>query len=225
VKRLTRIAFFLTIMTSLTLPLAAKNKTALNPESPLSISVRVYNYADVAGGILAKARSEAARVFQRSGIETQWVQCAVPGRELETNPNCKRRPGATDIQIRILPRKMAQKLMKHHREFGLAFTAPGSGFGSNASIFYHRVEELSERRHTSKPLLLGHLIVHELGHLLLGSKSHSRSGIMHVPWDRTQVERASLGTLLFTEKQAARMRAQVAGRVAAVLGTAATPAG
>ena len=119
-------------------------------------------------------------------------------------------------QVRILPEKMAQGLMKHHSEFGLAFTAPGDGFGSNASIFYHRVEELSERRHTSKSLLLGHLIAHEIGHLLLGSNSHSRSGIMHVPWDRGQIERASLGTLLFTRQQAKRMGNHVSRRMGAV---------
>ena len=95
----------------------------------------------------------------------------------------------------MTPSRVAE-LMKHHSEFGLAFTAPGDGFGSNLSIFYHRVEELSARRHTSRALLLGHLIAHEIGHLLLGSNSHSRSGIMHVPWNRSQVERASLGTLL-----------------------------
>jgi hypothetical protein len=203
------------LIVGLTLPLVAKTKVAPAPEHALNINVRIYNYADVTSGILAKAQSESERIFRRAGIQTNWLACAVPGREVETNPSCKAKPGATDIQVRILPKKMAQGLMKHHSEFGLAFTTSGDGFGSNASIFYHRVEELSERRHTSKSLLLGHLIAHEIGHLLLGSNSHSRSGIMHVPWNRAQVERASLGTLLFAEQEPDKMRNQVSRRIAA----------
>ena len=203
------------LIVGLTLPVVAESKVALKPEPALNINVRVYNYANVTSGVLAKAQSQAARIFRRTGVETNWVGCAVPGREVESNPLCKAKPGATDIQVRILPKKMARKLMKHHSEFGLAFTAPGDGFGSNLSIFYHRVEELSARRHTSQSLLLGHLIAHEIGHLLLGLNSHSRSGIMHVPWNRSQVERASLGTLLFTRQEAEKMRGQVSRRVLA----------
>lgn len=214
--KLFRNAFSVALSMGLTLPLVAKTKVAPASGPMPTINVRIYNYAEVAGGVLAKARSESERIFRRAGIETRWLACAVPGSDVETKPPCKAKPGATDIQVRILPKKMAQGLMKHHSEFGLAFTAPGDGFGSNASIFYHRVEELSERRHTSKSLLLGHLIAHEVGHLLLGSNSHSRSGIMHVPWDRAQVERASLGTLLFTGREPDKMRNQVFRRMRAI---------
>ena len=215
--KLFRNASSVALIVGLSLPLVAETKVAPVSGPMPTINVRIYNYADVVDGVLAKALSESERIFRRAGIETHWLGCAVPGREVETKPSCKAKPGATDIQVRILPRKMAQGLMKHHSEFGLAFTAAGDGFGSNASIFYQRVEELSERRHTSKSLLLGHLIAHEIGHLLLGSNSHSRSGIMHVPWNRAQVERASLGTLLFTKQEAKRMGNQVSRRLTAAM--------
>ncbi len=192
-------------------------------DSPLAINVRVYNYADMSGGRLTRAQEEAARVLGRAGIETKWIRCAIPGSEIETSPICDSQRTPTDIFVKILPRKMARQLMKHHSEFGLAFTAEGEGFGSNVSIFYHRVDELAESRQASRSLLLGHFIAHEIGHLLLGSNSHSRSGIMHVPWNRSRLERASRGTLLFTEKQAERMLQQVSKRVAAVPNAAAAP--
>ena len=193
-----RNASSIALILALTPAVFAGSGTGRTAESDHRINVRLYDYADVRSPVLAKAQSEAARVLRRAGIETNWVGCAVPGRVAESKPVCNARPEAIDIQVRILPRKMAQKLMKHYSEFGLAFTAPGDGFGPFASIFYHRVEELSARRHTPRSLLLGHLIAHEIGHLLLGSNSHSRSGIMHVPWNQRQVERASLGTLLFS---------------------------
>ena len=61
------------LIAGLTLPAVAKSKVALTPEHALNINVRVYNYANVTGGVLAKAQSEAARIFRRSGIETHWV--------------------------------------------------------------------------------------------------------------------------------------------------------
>jgi len=210
-----RNASSMALILALTSPVLVKSETGRTSVPAHRINIRVYDYADVRSPVLTKAQSEAARVLGRAGIETNWVGCAVPGRAVESNPFCTAKLEATDIQVRIHPRKMAKKLMKHRSEFGLAFTAAGEGFGSYASIFFHRVEELSARRHTSQSLLLGHLIAHEIGHLLLGSNSHSRSGIMHVPWNRSQVERALLGTLLFTRQETEKMSGQVSRRWAA----------
>ena len=211
--QLFRNAFLISLILSVALPAAASKRQPEVPENPLVISVRVQDYAGVTRGVLAKAQSEATRIFRRTGIETSWIACAVPGREVESSPLCKTQPTATDLFVRILPRKMAKKMMKHHSEFGIAATAPGDGFGSRVSIFYHRADELAERTHASRALLLGHLMAHEIGHLLLGSNSHSRSGIMHVPWNPSQMERASVGTLLFTKREGKRMRSQVGRRV------------
>jgi hypothetical protein len=60
-------------------------------------------------------------------------------------------------------------------------------------------------------------MAHEIGHLLLGVNSHSRTGLMHVPWDDTQREKAYLGTLLFTKKEAKRIQRQVAARLQAAV--------
>lgn len=210
-----RNAFSIIIILNAAIPVTAKDRRMDVSGGPLAISVRVSNYAGILDGRLRRAQKEAARVLGQAGIEAKWVRCAIPGSDTHGNPICRSQPTPADIFVKLLPRKMARRLMKHHSEFGLAFTAEGEGFGSNLSIFYHRVDELAESRQASRSLLLGHFIAHEIGRLLLGSSSHSRSGIMRVPWNRSQLERASLGTLLFTKKQAARMRVQTLRRVAA----------
>ncbi len=218
-----RNTFSVALILSSMIPGSAKDSRMDGSDRPLAINVRVYNYADMSGGRLTRSRNEAGRILGQAGIETKWIQCAIPGREIEANPICNAQPAPADIFVKILPRKMARQLMKHHSEFGLAFTGEGEGFGSNVSIFYHRVDELAESRHASRSLLLGHFIAHEIGHLLLGSSSHSRSGIMRGPWNRSQLERASWGTLLFTEKQAVRMGAQISRRVAGAPNAATVP--
>ena len=63
------------------------------------------------------------------------------------------------------------------------------------------------------PIILGCVIAHEIGHLLLGSNSHSVSGIMQGRWERRQVRQAVTGTLLFTPEQAKLIQAEAQTRM------------
>jgi len=56
-------------------------------------------------------------------------------------------------------------------------------------------------------VILGDVVAHEIGHLLLGSRAHSATGIMRGWWDRAQLQRALTGRQLFTPEQSARIRA------------------
>jgi hypothetical protein len=56
-------------------------------------------------------------------------------------------------------------------------------------------------------------MAHEIGHLLLGSNSHSATGIMRAQWSRKDLQRASLEILRFTPAQAERIRADVLARI------------
>ena len=64
------------------------------------------------------------------------------------------------------------------------------------------------------PLILGDVIAHELGHLLLGTNSHSPTGIMCANWDHDYLTLALRGRQLFLPEQAASMRAIVIRRYA-----------
>ena len=55
--------------------------------------------------------------------------------------------------------------------------------------------------------LLGCVIVHELGHLLLGRDSHSATGLMSAVWQVNELRQASQGILFFTDNQQNRIRA------------------
>ena len=56
------------------------------------------------------------------------------------------------------------------------------------------------------PIILGCVMAHELGHLLLGSNSHSDRGIMLSRWEVNQVRHLMMGALLFTPEQSKLMR-------------------
>ena len=176
-----------------------------------TITVRVYDYAALPQFTANRAHVEASRIFAEAGVPTEWAVCPVSAQTMPGDRKCHVRLSATDIRLNILTAEMARKISKNDSEFGAAFLLP-NGFGNFAAIFSHRVREFATRQGASEALLLGHFIAHEIGHLLLGVNSHSQSGLMRVPWDRTQMERAYLGTLLFNKQEAERIQRHVVAR-------------
>jgi len=65
---------------------------------------------------------------------------------------------------------------------------------------------------TSAGDLLGLVMAHEMGHLLLRSADHGRTGIMRAQWIPKERD-ANRGHLFFTPKEANRMRSEVRRRL------------
>lgn len=185
------------------------------PEAPI-IRIRVYNYAEIPDRTLHRARKQASVVLGRAGVETQWLDClAASG--TANDPACRKPPGDTDLVLYLLSRSMAEKLKipKSPETFGYALQPARKRFGWIAGVFTHRTAELIKEANlrvdvsTVFPsVLLGHLMAHEIGHLLLGSEGHSSKGIMRARWRREDLEAAAQGRLGFTAQQARRMRDQ-----------------
>jgi hypothetical protein len=111
--------------------------------------------------------------------------------------------------------------------FGLAFIPEDGKFGKYISVFFDRVERNSWEKlrgaaqgvfalnpsiHVCNGLTLGTVIAHEIGHLLLGSNSHSSLGIMQLRWDRQDLEDAYCGRMAFTRPQTKALRENIIAR-------------
>ena len=94
--------------------------------------------------------------------------------------------------------------------FGEAFT-DGQGRGTYIKLYYAHLAEPNAHLPLAEGELLGCVIAHEVGHLLLGSDSHSHEGIMQGRWEDAQLREAGKGDLQFTPSQAAFMRECLAG--------------
>ena len=83
-----------------------------------------------------------------------------------------------------------------------------------ASVYYDYALRGAKRDNDEfeVPVILGCVITHELGHLLLGPNSHSGSGVMQPQWGRKQVQQALTGGLLFTDAQSKRIQAEAEKR-------------
>jgi hypothetical protein len=83
---------------------------------------------------------------------------------------------------------------------GISFSGK-DGKGCYADLFYEPIQQLQEETHVSPSVILGHAMAHELGHLLLGTSSHSPNGLMRSHWTGEDLANASKGNLRFTWEQ------------------------
>jgi hypothetical protein len=99
--------------------------------------------------------------------------------------------------------------------FMLGFTTlDDQGNGSYLTVFYERVEAESNAARCSRYVMLGCAIVHEVGHLLLGTNSHAPLGIMVARWDQRTLDLASKGVLQFSRQEAEIIRKALSRRAA-----------
>ena len=192
----------------------------------LGITVFVYNYARVEHGSLERAERIAGQTFRHAGIEIVWVGCPTTEQDRSKYTACRTKEGLRPLVLRIMPKAPDQFSSRKH-VFGAAYLGDGSRRATFADIFFDRVEKATMEklysgldRVMASPLpssfrpgvTLGVVLTHEIGHLLLGSNSHTRHGIMRSSWDRQELEDAYLGRQQFATTHVNRMRADVVAR-------------
>lgn len=185
-------------------------------EPSLTLTVRVLDYAKVAPKTLNEAEKVASGIFQKAGVRTQWADAPVGSENMHEASPDQPFSGLSHLQLTILPRAMADRLSPPASMAGLA---PGAGPDRMlAYVFYNRVEDLFYFYRKTEPLtkgqILGQVIAHEIGHILLNLSVHTETGIMRGTWDQNNLRDIRFGVLLFTKQQDEVIRTEVARRSA-----------
>lgn len=169
-------------------------------EPPTSLTVAVENASRVPPRILASAQQEAARIFARAGIELVWT---------------RRDPAGPRVPVL----KVVDRFDRAGYDLRLGFALvpdPGRDFAGYAVACARCVEETVTDGSLAYALSLGYVIAHELGHVLLGSDSHSLTGIMAPEFPVQGLLRVPRDAFLFSSAQAEKMRRRASSRVAAL---------
>jgi len=182
-----------------------------------SITVRVYDYASIDESLLVQARAVAERLLSDVGVDSNWEQCRTSeaGQNLDTS--CQHRADETVLQLRIQPNRAAKKLKLTGCAMGYAVPPPDQ-YGVIAGVFLERMRRVARSEGRDLHVLLGHVMAHELGHLLMGSSEHDSRGIMRRRWNSRDLLRAARGNFGFNSVQGALMRRQADDRVASANG-------
>ena len=177
--------------------------------APLSqVTVSVHNDAHVPLDTLVSAESTASRVFREAGLNVEWMNCIGVGNHGSASP-CTKAAYPTYLHIRIVAR--ARNLPGS--TFGIAYLS-ADGSGCYSSAFLEPIAHLHAIGGQGVAPVLGHVMAHEIAHLLLGTNSHAAEGIMRAQWQRDELMSASRGELLFSprESQVMRERLSAVGR-------------
>jgi hypothetical protein len=167
------------------------------------LTVLVYDYAGVQGDTLAKAEQVTSRIFHHSGVEVTWRLCRIPGSlVLLKCPD----PSLMTPALRLVPRFQVVGDRVHAE-------AMGYSTGDFATVSVEFAQRLEESGVAQLPEILGHIIAHEIGHLLLPGGRHSLSGIMKARWRSDDWRLVCQGELNFAPEQSRFLRAELLRRL------------
>jgi hypothetical protein len=174
--------------------------------------VRVSNYAPGCSSAARKeAQAIASRIFRRVGIEVRWMDCSLAEDGTLASQECTAPFETNTVILRLVPTSPATRVQFGRNTLGIAAQAE-TGTEASASVFHDRVKQLANVWRVSRVVVLGHAMAHEIGHLLLGTGSHSPSGLMRAHWSRKHLTRAAEGNLLFSSQQSEAIKTEVLKR-------------
>ena len=150
-----------------------------------SIELMVVNVARVSQQTLEAAQLETTRIYARIGVRLAWT----------IGPSSSQR-----LTISIVSSPVEGTKDPEGKLMGLA-TGTREGRGTLAYVFYQRIQKFAWRVEISVAQALGHVMAHEIGHLILPVNAHSATGIMRGDWDRLYMERVARGEETFTPEQ------------------------
>jgi hypothetical protein len=161
---------------------AASAQSAQEAAPALTVRVQVTDYAKLSPKELATAEAQATAAYRMVGLDLIWSSAPLgsePGDSTVSEP--------IDVHVVIVPRDMAEK--KCHGQglgdsvMGTAISGATEARGRIAYIFFNRIERIAVSQQTPVARGLGHVIAHEVGHLLIGVDSHSDQGLMQPNWN------------------------------------------
>ena len=200
---LRRLILFTIVMVSLFPAVALAGPPDIHP-SHLRISL--FNDAAVPQELLERAETRASFVLGQAGIEVDWLIChSASPVDFSSKP--------TECSAIVWPQQLSVRILKQGKAvgedtFGQSFLDQ-SGFGAYANIYFASLNASRAHPELSDGEMLGYVIAHEVGHLLLGANSHSDTGVMQARWRGPALHAAAQQALYFTSAQAVVLRSRL----------------
>ena len=185
----------LVVMGIVAIGLAGTTPAAFGGEPELSaMRILVINKAGVPPpDVLVRAQAETARIYAAVGVRLVW-----------TDPLSF----FSRLTMMIVPTSNLE-LTKGAADAMGAAPAADEGTGRLAYAFYDRIEASAQLHGADPAKVLGYVMAHELGHILLARGSHSAEGIMNGRWGEFEMDLVAASLLRFTKAQATSIRSTV----------------
>lgn len=186
---------------------------AASAESPqaLRVVVHIHDYAHAAPQAITSAQRFVSDVYAEAGVIVTWPPPHRHGLDMQPPP--RGAPG--DLTIMMLSHGMASHYDVSGDTMGFA-AVPAEGGGRIAYVLYDRIATARTAQPDAPVDLLGLVIGHEIGHLLLPRGSHSPTGLMRERWHLHDLSLMDPGAIRLTNGQAAHIRGRLGARSASL---------
>lgn len=174
----------------------------------LSLTLRIHDYSRVPSDSLSRATAIVTRTYEKIGVRTEWMGVARPAEQRDASRRRDETPPrpAAQLTIIILTPEMAARAHVAEQVLGYA-AVPDEGMGSIAFAVYERVRAAARKIPANEAELLGFVMAHEIGHLVLPRGSQpDTTGLMKNHWQVRDLQRLDLLTLDFSAEQARQVR-------------------
>ena len=169
--------------------------------SRASMTILVFDYVGIDHETLRKTEDEADNIFRQAGVRVAWQLCLSAAK-----------PSSAECP-EVGPLTPALRLVSHLQLVPDQVRTDTVGYSTSdvMTVSWEQTKKLAQSGAGPETLILGLIVAHEFGHLLLG-KSHSISGIMQAQWNYHDWGLAHKRWLLFLPQQATVMRKQLRTR-------------
>lgn len=174
-----------------------------------TITVRIYNSAHVPAPKLVAARHTAEAMFRDTGLTVIFRPCGRQSSLADPIDTCSEPLQPSAFVVRVIDAPVFNPTL-HPEAFGEAYVVEETNRGWLATVFSDRIGRAASRLGVDADTLLGLVIAHELGHLLLGVGYHGETGVMRAEWPDDLLG-GRRGQWHFSQLEAAAMREAAVG--------------
>jgi len=153
------------------------------------IVVAIYNYARVPPEMLKRAEAQAAKIYENAGVTVDWRVIPAPAQDTEP-PDAAGLAVHTMAYVNLVPDSWIPEARRRPGTLGCAL-------GTQVYVFIDSLVQASARKRCPLHIGLGHVMAHEIGHVLLGPNSHTFNSIMAPEFDQGQFNQMKMRPLFF----------------------------
>ncbi len=173
----------------------------------VKMNVSICNLGQLPTSVVARAEDQAAALFSSVDVEVVWNAC---GEGPASQQAASERWFTVRLRNDAAPKMAGPSSLD---AMGRAYVTDEE-HGNLADAYYRTVKSAAEASDSDPGALLGCVMAHELGHLLLGP-GHVPGGIMRAGWKSADLDAVRKRSLKFNSAQGARIHSELETRVAA----------
>ena len=169
---------------------------------PLYMTIVVQDLAGLSQTVIKEAETVVTRIYSQIGVQITWRDIVGFEEPTAIDQAADVVHGESVIHVGLLSTEMERRAQPDLGTLGMTVSSTRL-----VRVFVDRVAYVARGAQEDVSDVLGHVMAHEIGHVLLGPNAHSTAGLMAASLD---LPRIALGGLWFDRIQAAIIRGRLA---------------